>query len=163
VRQITGDDVDLIGIGADVRNAFLRVEAIALGLACCAALAVDRALQRFVAVGRVSTLRLVRELANGPRRELHAPFAVLAVLRLLACGVTPSERARKWIIAIAVEDAPLGARAQRCVARRAAIGNECEPPEGNSSREKRDTSHHERHQNTKEQAPSMTVHDAGRK
>ncbi len=122
--------VELRRVCADELRADLRRQAIAVADAGDAAPAVDRALQRGLALRRVRAVDLVLvELAHGAVREVQAVLPRRAVAGFLARLVTEAERAEERVIAVAVDDAGRLQHASRRAARRAPRSRKKDAPE----------------------------------
>jgi hypothetical protein len=110
---------DIGRVGADVRIALLRGEAIAGAHARNAAAAIDRAFEHRRAFRAERALGLVGELTHVPRGKKQTALTARAVARLLASRVAAAKGTRERTETIAVDQAPLCQRYFRIVVGRA--------------------------------------------
>lgn len=100
--------VELVQVGASSRGAALALDALTVGQALVAALAVDTAHQTFGAVRAAPAQPLLLQLAHLVRASgRDAARARLAITGRLALGVAGLERAHERLAAVAVDEARL--------------------------------------------------------
>ncbi len=108
VGKVHRRHVELGCVRAHMGDAALASETVRAALAGDAAPAIDRALQRGLAIGRVGALDLVFELAHRSGIEVQAVLPRVAVAAVLACLVADLKCALEGRVTVAVEHASVG-------------------------------------------------------